>query len=137
MKNMKYEKYVNIWTISKFSKIWKFRNLVVWISFNAKHDQRNILKNRFWIFKNSMFFQILWNFRKFWKCTGCKSEHFCFWKLLLRPWDLARSIDLEISCPLAGRKLLYDPKTGFTWRVQVDNRILVPMSYLTFCNNNI
>ena len=65
------------------------------------------------------------------KCTGCKSEHFCISKLLLRPWDLSRSIDLGIWMSIAGWKLLYDPKAAFPSRVQVDNIISAPMSYLT------
>ena len=36
-------------------EISKIRNLVVWISFSAKNDQRNILKNQFWIFEISIF----------------------------------------------------------------------------------
>ena len=53
-------------------------------------------------------------------CAGCKSKHFHFQKLLLQPWDLARSIDLVERIPVAGWILLYDPKTPFTSRVQVD-----------------
>ena len=58
-------------------------------------------------------------------CAGCKSKHFHFQKLLLQPWDLARSIDLVERIPVAGRILLYDPKTPFTSRVQVGNGISV------------
>jgi hypothetical protein len=43
--------------------------------------------------------------------------------MLLQPWDLSRSIAIVERIPVAGRILLYDPKTAFTRRVQVDNRI--------------
>ena len=48
--------------------------------------------------------------------------------------DLIQIVALEIYCPVAGWILLYDPKTPFTSRVEVDNRISAPMSYLTFGN---
>ena len=67
-------------------------------------------------------------------CTGCKSKTFYCQQLLLRPWDLLKIVVIEICWPVAGRILLYDPKTPFTSRVQVGNRISAPMSYLTFGN---
>ena len=85
----------------------------------------------FLIFAKWCFLSKIIIFRKY---TGCKSEHFCFSKLLLRPWDLSRSIDLEIWMSIAGWKLLYDPKTAFPSGVQVDNRISAPMLYLTLGN---
>ena len=39
---------------------------------------------------------------------------------------------LRNSWSLAGRKLLYDSKTAFTSRVQVDNKIPAPMSNLLY-----
>jgi hypothetical protein len=58
-----------------------------------------------------------------------KANFFDFSKLLLKPWDLSRLIELEIWVSMAGWILLYDPKAAFTSRVQVDNVISAPISF--------
>ena len=53
-----------------------------------------------------------------------KSTHFNLLKLLLRAWDLIKIVALEICCPVAGWIFVYDQKTGFTSRVQGDNKVV-------------
>ena len=128
---LKHRKYVNfeIWS-------YEFHLVLKVISGTFKQIYFGVSKYRLLFFKIFLIYEkcdFLY-FLKFPKMHRMQIRAFPFWKVAPTALRPLRIVELEICWPVAGRILLYDPKTAFTSRVQVGNRISAPMSYLTFSN---